>query len=360
MSPGLVVLRLLGEARDDVVVDALRGQHARRRGAVLTGVEVAGPGDRLHRELHVGVVEDDHRRLAAELQVDPLQGVRRVLGDPLAGRRRARQRDHVDLGMRHQRRARGIAMAADEVHDAGRIDLGRQLGQDLERRHRGGLGRLQDEGAAGGERGADLPDGHHQRVVPGGDLPHHAGRLATDVGGVVLHVLARGAPFHRPSGSGEEAELIHHRRDLLVEHRLPRLAGVPGLPVGDLLGPLLERVGELQQQLLALRRRRVLPGLERLARRLHGPVDVLLGGDGRVRDHLAGRGVDHVLGLALGRIDELAADHVLQVEDLGRILLLLAPRLRLPSLLLGQTFCLLPSTSSTGVCSTPTASATAG
>ena len=87
-------LRFAGEAVDDVVVDAFGGEHPGRRRAVLAGVVVAGAGDRLHRRLHVDVVEDDDRRLAAELQVDPLERVGGRLGDPLAGRRRAGQADH--------------------------------------------------------------------------------------------------------------------------------------------------------------------------------------------------------------------------------------------------------------------------
>ena len=70
-------LRLLGEPGDDVVVDARAGEHARRGGAVLAGVVVAGAGDRLQRALEVDVVEDDHRRLAAELEVHALERRRR-------------------------------------------------------------------------------------------------------------------------------------------------------------------------------------------------------------------------------------------------------------------------------------------
>ena len=66
-SPGL-----LDQGRHQVVVDARRGQHPGGRRAVLAGVEVAGDGDALGRRREVGVVEDDHRRLAAELEVDPL------------------------------------------------------------------------------------------------------------------------------------------------------------------------------------------------------------------------------------------------------------------------------------------------
>ena len=64
---------LLGQRGDEVVVDAGAGEHAGRGGAVLAGVEVAGDGDALGGGFDVGVVEHDDRRLAAELEVDPLE-----------------------------------------------------------------------------------------------------------------------------------------------------------------------------------------------------------------------------------------------------------------------------------------------
>src|SRR5829696_152271 len=69
-EPGLgAVLRLLGERGHEVVVDAGTGEHPGGGGAVLAGVEVAGHRDGLGGRLEVGVVEDDDRRLAAELEV---------------------------------------------------------------------------------------------------------------------------------------------------------------------------------------------------------------------------------------------------------------------------------------------------
>ena len=75
-------LGVLGERGDEVVVDARGGEHAGGGGAVLAGVEVAGDGDALDRRLDVGVVEDDDRRLAAELEVHPLE-LRRGAGRDL-------------------------------------------------------------------------------------------------------------------------------------------------------------------------------------------------------------------------------------------------------------------------------------
>ena len=128
-------LGLLGQPGDDVVVDLGAGEHARRGRAVLAGVVVAGAGDRLERGLEVDVVEHDHRRLAAELEVDALERVGGGAGDPLAGLDRAGQRDHVDVVVGDERLAGRVAVAGDHVQHALGQDLGRVLGQ-LQRRQR--------------------------------------------------------------------------------------------------------------------------------------------------------------------------------------------------------------------------------
>ena len=68
--------------------------------------------------LDVGVVEHDHRRLAAELEVHALERVGRGAGDDLAGRDVAGERDHRDIGMAHERVARVLALAGDDVEHA--------------------------------------------------------------------------------------------------------------------------------------------------------------------------------------------------------------------------------------------------
>ena len=252
-----VAVGLLGQAVDDVVVDRAGGQHARGRGAVLAGVVVAGAGDRLEHGVEVDVVEDDDRRLAAELEVDPLERLGRVLGDPLAGLDRAGERDHVDVLVLDQRRA-GVVAAGDDVEHA----LGQELRGDLgepERAQRRRRGRLEDDRVAGRQRGADLPDGHHHRVVPRRDLADDADRLAADHRGVALEVLAGRLALHAARGAGEEAQVVDHRRDLVALEGLDRLAGVGGLELGDLVGVLLERVGQLEDRQRALGRACVVP-----------------------------------------------------------------------------------------------------
>ena len=89
-SPVLTRLGRLGQGGGEVAVDARPGEHACRRRAVLAGVEVAGDRDALDGGLDVGVVEHDDRRLAAELEVDPLEVGGGGAGDLHAGAHRAR------------------------------------------------------------------------------------------------------------------------------------------------------------------------------------------------------------------------------------------------------------------------------
>ncbi len=144
---------LVGERRDEVVVDLRPGDDAGRGRAVLAGVPVAGRAQGLGGEVDVGVVEDDDRRLAAELEVQPLDGVGGDLGDALAGRRVAGDRDHPDLRMADQRVADVGARAGQDVDHARRQDVGEDLGERQCGQRGAGRG-LQHDGVAGRERRA--------------------------------------------------------------------------------------------------------------------------------------------------------------------------------------------------------------
>src|SRR5207248_2075620 len=80
-----------------------------------------------------------------------------------------------------------------------------------------------------------------------------------------LEVLAARLALHAAGGAREEAQVVGHERDLVVLEGLQRLAGVARLEVGELVGVLLDDVGELQQGGLAFGGRRPRPGAERLA-----------------------------------------------------------------------------------------------
>ena len=144
-------------------------------------------------------------------------------------------------------RAAGVAVAADHVEHAGRQELLGQLGQQGRGRRRGVAG-LEHDGVAGRQGRRDLPDHHHQRVVPRRDLADDADRLPADPRGVVLHVLPRRLALEHPRGAGEEAEVVGGVRHLLRHRQPERLAGVAGLDGDELVGPGLDRVGDLEQR----------------------------------------------------------------------------------------------------------------
>ena len=111
-------LHLVGEGADELVVDGRAGDHAAGRRAVLAAVPVAGRLDDLGRQLDVGVVEHDHRGLAAQLEVQPLHRSRRDLRDVLAGHGVAGDRDHPDLRVADEEVADRGARARQHVEDA--------------------------------------------------------------------------------------------------------------------------------------------------------------------------------------------------------------------------------------------------
>ena len=137
------------------------------------------PSGGSRRELDVGVVEDDDRRLAAELEVEPLDGVRRDLRDPLAGRGITRDRHHADLRVTDQRVTDIGARAGQHVDHTGRQDPAEDL-SERERAQRRPRRRLQHDRAAGRERRAELPGRHIERVVPRRDRRHDADRIPSE------------------------------------------------------------------------------------------------------------------------------------------------------------------------------------
>ena len=277
---------VVGQGGDELVVDALGHQHAGRGRAVLAGVEVARDRDALHRGLDVGVVEDDDGRLAAELEVDALH-VRRGAGRHLrAGAHRAGDRDQGGRAVLDEP-ASGLAVAGHHVERARREELRGELGQ-AQGALGGGVAGLEDDGVAGGERRPDLPRGHQEGVVPGRHLADDADGLTADPRRVAGHVLARRPALQDPRGPGEEPELVHHRRDLLARGERLDLAGVLRLEIDELLGVRLDRVGDLQQRLLALARRRTPPLAEGAVGGVVRRVD-LLGAADRARGPRPGR-----------------------------------------------------------------------
>ena len=111
--PDLQRLDPRGELFDEFVGDALLDQQPARRGAALAIERVDHEHDGIERAVEIGVVEHDHRVLAAEFEMHALQGRRALRHDRRAGRAFADEADRLDRGMFGQRLA---GFLADAVH----------------------------------------------------------------------------------------------------------------------------------------------------------------------------------------------------------------------------------------------------
>jgi hypothetical protein len=91
---------------------------AARGHADLPLVQVCAPGAGAHGGVHVNVIEDDERVIAAQLQVRPLQQPSRCLADLASGASRAGERDdtnsrvlnerHPDIGTAREHREQAL------------------------------------------------------------------------------------------------------------------------------------------------------------------------------------------------------------------------------------------------------------
>ena len=296
----------LGEPGHDLVVHRGLDQEARAGLAALAGRVVDRPdrgGDRL---VEVRVGEDDARALAAQLQRDPLDRVGAQAHDLAAGRRRAGERDLLNSGMRDEVAPDGRPIRRQDVDDAGREpDLDGELGEPERRERRSRIG-LEDGGAAGRERGRQLPRRHHQRVVPRHDLGAHTDRLLERVVGERAAERARAAR-RRCRHRRVEPERLDRRGELGLD-RADRLSDVSGLEGRELRPAGPDPIRQRVQEARPLGRGGPRPiAAQSRAGRLDSGVDVRLARERHVRQGLAGRGLGQGEGAA-GAGAGLAAD----------------------------------------------------
>ena len=123
-----------GKPLEERVADRRCSEQARRGRADLAAV-AEGAVERVEGgAVEIGVLEDDHRVLAAELEHDRLQPARRVGVDLAAGLDRAGEGDAAHQRMRDQRRAGILAVAGDDVdHACGKPTPRAELGEGAAR-----------------------------------------------------------------------------------------------------------------------------------------------------------------------------------------------------------------------------------
>ncbi len=284
---------------------------ARAGAAALALVEEDGAGGSGDGFVEIGVGEDDGRALAAELEGDFLEVSGGGVDDEAADFGRSGEGDLVDEGMCGERGSGAFAEAGEDVDDAfGEAGFVDEFGE-AEAGHRGLLGELEDDGAAGGERGAELPGGHEQREVPGDDLGGDADGFAQGVGVEVAGERERervAGDFGGPSG--HVAEHVDGERHVGGAGDGDGLAVVERLEFGEFVEVLFEQVAELPDEAAALGGLHAGPGavVEGVAGGADGAVDVFRLGLGNVGHDLAGGGIVDGEGLAGGGEDEASVD----------------------------------------------------
>jgi ParB family chromosome partitioning protein len=162
------------------VVDLVVHEQAVRADAGLPAVAVLGCHRALDRGIQVGIVEDDERRIAAQLQRNLLHRRRRLLHQQAPDLGRARKGDLAYRGIGAELAADRRRIAGEDVeHALGKAGALGELGE-REGRQRRLLGRLEHHGASGRKRGRHLARDHRVGEVPRRNRRAHAYRLLHD------------------------------------------------------------------------------------------------------------------------------------------------------------------------------------
>ena len=291
--------------------DGRAGDDAAGGRAPLARRAECGPEDSLDCEVEVGVVHDDDRVLAAQLEVDVLQIGSAVLGGLDPHLARAREGDERHVGVLDEALADRLAAAVDDVEDAGgEAGLLEDLDEALAEHRRVARG-LEHDGVSADERGRNLPARDGDGEVPRGDRADNADRLANAHLELVRHLRRRRLAEEAAALAGHVEGHVDGFLD--VAARLgANLAHLAHHQLGQLVLALDEPLRDAEEDFAAPGRRRQAPALVGLLRRLDRAVDVVLGRARERADRLAGGGIRRVEGLVAGGVHPLAADVVLR------------------------------------------------
>ena len=231
-SSTLSARELVGQRRDEAVVDAGGHDEPRRRRAALAGREERA----LHRARstavgEVGVVEHDERVLAAHLELHLRHPRDRLGRDRAPGRHRAGEAERRDVGVVDQRLADDRAAAHHQVEHAGGQPGARQ---DVGER----------PGAAGHEVGRLATPRCCRRRAPGAIF--HAGIAIGKFHGVIRPTTPSGSRVTSTSTPGRtDGELLAGQAQHLAGEELEDVAGARRL--ADALGQRLAFLARQQR-----------------------------------------------------------------------------------------------------------------
>ena len=218
------------------------------------------------------VGHDHHVVLGPAERLDSLARSCRALVDQPRHRRGADERDGVDARVVED----ALNDLASTVHQIDHPGRKAQRVEHLERdllsqRHL--LRRLEDERVAAGDRERQEPERDHRREVEGHDGGAHAHRLADRLAvHAARHVLEH-PPLHRGRHGAGALDHLDHPRHLRAGV-VDRLAHLGRDRARQLLAASVESLAEGEHQPRALDHAHVTPARQRLARRLHGRVEI--------------------------------------------------------------------------------------
>mmetsp|Transcript_34092 Transcript_34092/g.61455 ORF Transcript_34092/g.61455 Transcript_34092/m.61455 type:complete len:545 (-) Transcript_34092:51-1685(-) len=310
----------LGSLLDELVVDLLVHVHAGPGGAALAVVE-----EERHVRVGDGAVDidvraDDDGGFATELKSAGLDLFSGEASHDLADLSGAGEGGLVDELVAGKRATDGGAETSYDVDDTlGEADLGGELG-DEERRERGLLGGLEDDGVTGGKGRTKLPGRHEEGEVPGDDGADHSQGLVEGVGHVRA-VDGDGLAVDLVGPSGVVAEVVNGERHIGDARDVEGLAVVESLEASERLSVGLQGVGELVDETTALFAGHPWPGalIEGLAGGLDGQVDVSRVTLRDTEDLFAIAGVLHAHGLAGLGVNPLVVDEELVGEVASKL-----------------------------------------
>ena len=306
------------EVLDELVVHAFLHDDAAGRGAALSGGAERAPESAFDGEVEVGVVEHDHRILAAEFERAMLEGLGRRGAHDSADFRRAGERDGADHRMLGQRRADFRAEAGHDVDDAFRdAGVGQRLHQ-VEGGERSVLRRLDHAGVAADYGGQQLPrrDGHGE--IPGRDHAADADGLADGHGELVGQLRRHGRAEEAAAFAGVVVGGVDgflHVAAGFFQH----LAHFAGHVAGVIFFALDQDLGGAEDHLGAAGRGHQTPLGEGALGRIHGGVHVCL-----IRPLEDGDDFARVGGIAVFEspsadgFDPFAVNEILENLGLGR------------------------------------------
>ena len=307
-----------GEGVGELVVAGARQEDAGLGDARLAVVHPGRGSDARHGRLQIRVRQDDGRGLAAEFERHAGEVAGGHLHHALAGRDRPGEGDLVDARVPDQVLADVPVGGQDRQHALRQPGLAGDLAEQIgvER----GLGRrLEDDRAAGEQRGGELGGGDELRDVPGDHGGHDPDGLPPHED-PAEHAVAPLLVGEVP-GDGDRRVPDHHRAEGLGEDAPGvRRAVLGGDHAGDLVMPDGDGVLDPAHDLDPLVEAHTRPGplVERPPRRRHGPVHISRRGVRDASDDLLGVRRDHLDDVLAQGVGQLPADEQLSVfHELG-------------------------------------------